>query len=216
MLSTCGSRLGRRAEGVPSRVIDRRSPSRPALHRGSGRHARAEHSQCRWVHPERLPDRRDRPRGCEADAGCRPGGGSQHLHSRGGRGARRVRSPLGRAQRLPPAAEGHHRRRVGRGEFESPLRGFSRIASRDTHTAQGARVWTLIGSANRDERKWERPDEFDFRRNPLDQPAFSSADAAARRLVPDPHRQTGTCESSRLPSARAPQTAAGSATPTGC
>src|SRR5919106_3398075 len=61
--------------------------------------------------------------------------------------------------------------------FQSPLRGFSRIASRDTelggvHIPQGARVWTLIGSANRDERKWERPDEFDFRRNPIDHLAF--------------------------------------------
>lgn len=61
--------------------------------------------------------------------------------------------------------------------FESPLRGFSRVASLDTELGgvripQGARVWTLIGSANRDERKWERPDEFDLRRNPLDHLAF--------------------------------------------
>jgi cytochrome P450 len=61
--------------------------------------------------------------------------------------------------------------------FQSPLRGMTRVAARDAELGgltipQGARVWLLFASANRDERKWERPDEFDFRRNPLDHLAF--------------------------------------------
>lgn len=61
--------------------------------------------------------------------------------------------------------------------FESPLRGMTRVAARDAELGgvtipQGSRVWLLFGSANRDERKWERADEFDFRRNPLDHLSF--------------------------------------------
>ncbi|MFJ8104845.1 cytochrome P450 [Streptomyces sp. NPDC096132] len=61
--------------------------------------------------------------------------------------------------------------------FETPVRGLTRIAARDTELGgvtipQGARVWALFASANRDERKWERADEFDFRRNPLDHLGF--------------------------------------------
>ncbi|WP_367323328.1 cytochrome P450 [Streptomyces sp. HUAS ZL42] len=61
--------------------------------------------------------------------------------------------------------------------YESPVRGLTRIAARDTELAgvtipQGARVWALFASANRDERKWERADEFDFRRNPVDHLGF--------------------------------------------
>ncbi|MEU2283680.1 cytochrome P450 [Streptomyces sp. NPDC013178] len=61
--------------------------------------------------------------------------------------------------------------------FETPVRGLTRIAARDTELAgvaipQGARVWALFASANRDERKWERADEFDFRRNPVDHLGF--------------------------------------------
>ncbi|MFF4584107.1 cytochrome P450 [Streptomyces sp. NPDC001388] len=61
--------------------------------------------------------------------------------------------------------------------FESPVRGLTRVAARDTEVGgvtipRGARVWALFASANRDERKWERPDEFDFRRNPRDHLAF--------------------------------------------
>lgn len=53
--------------------------------------------------------------------------------------------------------------------LESPIRAFSRVASRDTdlggvEIAAGSRVLLLFGSANRDERKWERPDEFDVTR----------------------------------------------------
>lgn len=61
--------------------------------------------------------------------------------------------------------------------FQSPLRGMTRVAARDTELGgvtipQGSRVWLLFASANRDERKWERADEFDFRRNPLDHLSF--------------------------------------------
>ncbi|WP_373420217.1 class I SAM-dependent methyltransferase [Streptomyces sp. NBRC 110465] len=59
--------LGLDAKGVPSRVIDFWSSSRPTLHRRSGRHARAERSECRWNDRGWLPDRRHRPRG-----GCWP------------------------------------------------------------------------------------------------------------------------------------------------
>lgn len=61
--------------------------------------------------------------------------------------------------------------------FETPVRGLTRIAARDTELGgvaipRGARVWALFASANRDERKWERADEFDFRRNPVDHLGF--------------------------------------------
>lgn len=61
--------------------------------------------------------------------------------------------------------------------FESPIRGFTRLTAHDTVLGgvpipEGARIWNLLASANRDERKWERPDEFDVRRNPLDHLAF--------------------------------------------
>ncbi|MEV7976787.1 cytochrome P450 [Streptomyces sp. NPDC086519] len=61
--------------------------------------------------------------------------------------------------------------------FESPFRGFTRVTARDTELGgvaipRGARVWPLTASANRDERKWERADEFDFRRNPIDHLGF--------------------------------------------
>lgn len=60
---------------------------------------------------------------------------------------------------------------------ESPIRGFTRVAARDVELAgvvvpAGARVWNLLASANRDERKWDRPDEVDVHRNPLDHLAF--------------------------------------------
>ncbi|MDQ0584884.1 cytochrome P450 [Streptomyces rishiriensis] len=61
--------------------------------------------------------------------------------------------------------------------FESPLRGLTRVAARDTELGgvtvpEGARVWALFASANRDERRWERADEFDLRRNPQDHLGF--------------------------------------------
>lgn len=55
--------------------------------------------------------------------------------------------------------------------FESPIRGFTRVASRDaelggTAIPAGARVWPLVASANRDDRVWDRPDEFNVLRDP--------------------------------------------------
>jgi cytochrome P450 len=52
--------------------------------------------------------------------------------------------------------------------FESPLRAFARVARHDTEIAgtaidEGARVLVLYASANRDEREWPAPDEFDIR-----------------------------------------------------
>ncbi|MFF5140663.1 cytochrome P450 [Streptomyces sp. NPDC013157] len=56
-------------------------------------------------------------------------------------------------------------------------RGFARVAAHDTELGgvaipRGARVWPLVASANRDERKGERADEFDFRGSPLDHLGF--------------------------------------------
>ncbi|EME22622.1 cytochrome P450 [Rhodococcus triatomae] len=53
--------------------------------------------------------------------------------------------------------------------LESPIRGFSRVAAHDTKVdgvtiPSGSRVLLLFGSANRDERKWDRADEFDVTR----------------------------------------------------
>jgi cytochrome P450 len=53
---------------------------------------------------------------------------------------------------------------------ESPLRAFSRKARQSTEIAgidipAGSRVLVLYASANRDEREWTDPDDFDIRRN---------------------------------------------------
>jgi cytochrome P450 len=53
--------------------------------------------------------------------------------------------------------------------YESPIRCFSRVVTTDTEVggfplAAGSRVMMLYASANRDERYWERADEFDVRR----------------------------------------------------
>jgi len=55
----------------------------------------------------------------------------------------------------------------------SPIRGFTRHAASGfdlggTAIPQGARVLVLYASANRDERHYDRPDDFDIRRNPRD------------------------------------------------
>jgi len=57
--------------------------------------------------------------------------------------------------------------------LESPLRGFTRVASRDTTMGEvfvpvGTRLFVIFASANRDERRWERPDEFDITRENAD------------------------------------------------
>lgn len=61
--------------------------------------------------------------------------------------------------------------------FEAPVRGFTRVATCDTDIAgckihEGARLWVLNGSANRDERKYENPDVFDVTRGAADHLAF--------------------------------------------
>jgi cytochrome P450 len=55
--------------------------------------------------------------------------------------------------------------------FDAPVQGLSRVATDDyerhgTVIPKGARVHLLFGSANRDPRVFERPDEFDITRNP--------------------------------------------------
>ncbi len=61
--------------------------------------------------------------------------------------------------------------------IEAPVRGFTRVAARDTvigevPVAEGERVWVLNGSANRDERHYVDPDLFDVRRGAADHLAF--------------------------------------------
>jgi cytochrome P450 len=55
----------------------------------------------------------------------------------------------------------------------TPLRGFTRFVREDFKLTEstlpaGSRAWILIGSANRDERKYKDPDYFDVQRNPRD------------------------------------------------
>lgn len=54
--------------------------------------------------------------------------------------------------------------------MESPIRGFTRSVTRDTTVAahrlpEDARVLILFASANRDERRWDRPEQFDITRD---------------------------------------------------
>ncbi|MEV6943477.1 cytochrome P450 [Streptomyces sp. NPDC051172] len=61
--------------------------------------------------------------------------------------------------------------------YESPIRGFSRTAARDTELAgvplpKGSRVLVLYGSANRDPLEWDDPDTFDIRRDAARQLGF--------------------------------------------
>ncbi|MFY2787502.1 cytochrome P450 [Rhodococcus sp. MALMAid1271] len=63
--------------------------------------------------------------------------------------------------------------------YESPIRAFSRRAMRDVEIAgstvpRGARVVVVYASANRDEREWDRPDEFDITRDAARQLGFGS------------------------------------------
>jgi cytochrome P450 len=53
---------------------------------------------------------------------------------------------------------------------ESPVSGFTRVTTQPTEVAgvglpAGARVLVSFASANRDERRWHAPDEFDITRN---------------------------------------------------
>lgn len=61
--------------------------------------------------------------------------------------------------------------------MEAPVRGFTRVAVRDTEVAgvaisAGERVWVLNGSANRDERHYPDPDRFDVGRRSGDHLSF--------------------------------------------
>ncbi|WP_030323299.1 cytochrome P450 [Streptomyces sp. NRRL B-3229] len=61
--------------------------------------------------------------------------------------------------------------------YESPIRGFSRTATRDTELAgtaipKGSRLLVLYGSANRDPLEWDDPDTFDIRRDAARQLGF--------------------------------------------
>lgn len=61
--------------------------------------------------------------------------------------------------------------------LESPAQGFFRTTTCEVSVGgvaipAGARVLLSFGSANRDERRWERPTEFDVRRNPTEHVAF--------------------------------------------
>jgi len=53
--------------------------------------------------------------------------------------------------------------------IDSPIRGFTRLVAQDSRIGDvvvpaGDRVLILYASANRDERRWERPDDFDIHR----------------------------------------------------
>ncbi|MFF7945957.1 cytochrome P450 [Streptomyces griseorubiginosus] len=61
--------------------------------------------------------------------------------------------------------------------YESPIRAFSRTATRDTELAgtaipKGSRLLVLYGSANRDPLEWDDPDTFDIRRDAARQLGF--------------------------------------------
>jgi cytochrome P450 len=61
--------------------------------------------------------------------------------------------------------------------FEAPVRGFTRVATRDTmvgstRVREGERVWVLNGAANRDERHYQHPDVFDASRSAADHLSF--------------------------------------------
>jgi cytochrome P450 len=62
---------------------------------------------------------------------------------------------------------------------ESPLQIWSRVAHNDlvidgVPVPDGSRVAVFIGAANRDERRYERPDDFEIIRNPTDQVGFGN------------------------------------------
>ena len=63
--------------------------------------------------------------------------------------------------------------------WEPPLTGIMRIATADAdvegvHIPAGSVVNVNMGSANRDDTRWERPDEFDVHRPPKPHAAFAS------------------------------------------
>src|SRR5262245_50372656 len=65
--------------------------------------------------------------------------------------------------------------------FETPLTTVQRYATEATelggvHLPEGAVIDVCIGSANRDERRWERPEEFDIHRNRLPHISFAAGE----------------------------------------
>ena len=61
--------------------------------------------------------------------------------------------------------------------LQAPVHWFSRLAIRDTTIGDadvraGTRIVVLYAAANRDERKWDKPDAFDVTRNAADHLAF--------------------------------------------
>lgn len=61
--------------------------------------------------------------------------------------------------------------------LETPVRQFGRRVAQDTVIAdvaipKGSQVLVMFASANRDERKWDRPESFDITRNPVDHVGF--------------------------------------------
>ena len=61
--------------------------------------------------------------------------------------------------------------------IESPIQGWTRYVAKDTELdgvalPRGSRVLVMFGSANRDERKWENPTEFDVSRGVADHVGF--------------------------------------------
>jgi cytochrome P450 len=62
--------------------------------------------------------------------------------------------------------------------WEPPLTGIARLCTRDTEVCgvkipSGAIVQVMLGSANRDETRWESPERFDIRRPPRQHMAFA-------------------------------------------
>jgi cytochrome P450 len=91
--------------------------------------------------------------------------------------------------------------------LESPIRGFTRCLTRDhaiggTSMRRGDRALLLFASANRDERKWDRPEQFDITRKVGEQVGFGygihtcagmhlarlEMQALLRALIPRAHR----------------------------
>lgn len=67
--------------------------------------------------------------------------------------------------------------------LESPIQRFTRFVTRDhdlhgVTVPAGARLMLLYGSANRDERKYPRPEVFDVTRKPSDHVAFGTGEHA--------------------------------------
>jgi 4-methoxybenzoate monooxygenase (O-demethylating) len=63
--------------------------------------------------------------------------------------------------------------------YETPVQTFFRTTTRDveiggTQLGEGEKVLMLLGSANRDPRQWERPDEYDITRRTVGHVGFGS------------------------------------------